>query len=497
MKNWINTKKIKDKNKYLLDNDKYSFLNHSFQNSEINNKLKLKYSFIENYNLFNLKNNIILKINQIQNNQRITNNKLSYLINILFSKLIGNKKYKLFHNHFSILQNKKYSNIKKEKQINNSQGRTKTEINHREKINITNKNIIKKQKNENFALASEIEVKRYNLSNQKTKSKENIFKLDNSDNNKNNKNNKNEYEELYNNSNSNLFRINNNNNNYNNLTKNSSTDNLNNSKKIFCISNNRKPITFNEISTNNLNNQNKYYLNNNDNKNIIIYNNNKKNDYNKSYTNDSKYIQHQMSNNSNNNSINKEKDFNKFNNSDNKLNKGPVIIKLNPIEKPILLMNFKENIDKNYEKNKIIKNNNMGNNIINISNSQLNERKRSNNNSKNENERISLKVGDSTNILNNINENSYDDMHSLRGKRKFSESKSEADRNYSNLSDAKNGQGFSKKIRGFNFRNNITFNQKPNSSKISQDNYNKIKGGSVRYSNNNGLFAQINSIENE
>ena len=88
-------------------------------------------------------------------------------------------------------------------------------------------------------------------------------------------------------------------------------------------------------------------------------------------------------------------------------------------------------------------------------------------------------------------------MHSLRGKRKFSESKSEADRNYSNLSDAKNGQGFSKKIRGFNFRNNITFNQKPNSSKISQDNYNKIKGGSVRYSNNNGLFAQINSIENE
>ena len=44
----------------------------------------------------------------------------------------------------------KIKNIKKEKQINNSQGRTKTEINHREKINITNKNIIKKQKNEKY-----------------------------------------------------------------------------------------------------------------------------------------------------------------------------------------------------------------------------------------------------------------------------------------------------------------------------------------------------------
>ena len=492
--------KIKNNRKEKLikyrNDDSFQNLNHSFQSSEINNKLKLKYSILDSIKLSNFRKSIILKINQIQNNQQKTNIKLSSLISILISKLIGNKNYKIFHTHFSIINNKKIQNIINIKKENNKE-RVKTESNKEnnttERLNINNININKK-KIENISLASELEIKRYNLSNQKTKSKENIFKLDNSDNNKNNKN---EYEELYNNSNSNLFRINNNNNNYNNLTKNSSTDNLNNSKKIFCISNNRKPITFNEISTNNLNNQNKYYLNNNDNKNIIIYNNNKKNDYNKSYTNDSKYIQHQMSNNSNNNSINKEKDFNKFNNSDNKLNKGPVIIKLNPIEKPILLMNFKEDIDKNYEKNKIIKNNNMGNNIINISNSQLNERKRSNNNSKNENERISLKVGDSTNILNNINENSYDDMHSLRGKRKFSESKSEADRNYSNLSDAKNGQGFSKKIRGFNFRNNITFNQKPNSSKISQDNYNKIKGGSVRYSNNNGLFAQINSIENE
>ena len=43
--------------------------------------------------------------------------------------------------------------------------------------------------------------------------------------------------------------------------------------------------------------------------------------------------------------------------------------------------------------------------------------------------------------------------------------------NYSNLSDAKSGVGYSRKIRGFNFRNNIKFNKKPNSSKMSEDTY--------------------------
>ena len=506
------TKKITDK--IILDKDKFSILNHSFQNSETNKKLKLKYSFLDNYNLFNLKNNIILKINQIQNNQQITNNKLSCLISILFSKLIGSKNYKLFHNHFSILPNKKEPNIKKEKQANAFQDRTKTEINHTERINITNKNIIKKKKVENISLASELEIKRYNLSNQKTKSKENIFVLNNSqiDKNKNNKNIKNENEELYNNSNNNLFRINNNNNNhYNSLNKNSSSDNMNNSKKIFYISNNRKPVTFNEIS-NNLNVQNNYYCINKDNKNKKNNNNNNNNnnniDYKKSYSNASNSIQNQMSNNNSiNNSINKDKDYNKSNNSENKLNKGPVKIKLNPIEKPILLMNFNENIDKASERSKKNKNknlnnnnNNMLNNIIDISNNTtpLNER-RINYNNIHENKRMSYN-GETKNTIDNSNDISDEHMHSFRGKRKFSEAKSEADKNYSHLSESKNKQGFSQKIRGFNFRNNIKFTQKPNSGKmsqISQITNDEIKGGSVRYSNNNGFFGQINSLENE
>ena len=49
-------------------------------------------------------------------------------------------------------------------------------------------------------------------------------------------------------------------------------------------------------------------------------------------------------------------------------------------------------------------------------------------------------------------------------------------------------------MRGFNFRNSI---KNVDSNKISDDSYNRIKGGSMRYSNNNDLFEQINSLENE
>ena len=68
--------------------------------------------------LSNFKKSIIFKINQIQNNQQKTNNKLSSLISILLSKLIDNKNYKLFHNHFSIIPNKKSQNPKNKKYIN-------------------------------------------------------------------------------------------------------------------------------------------------------------------------------------------------------------------------------------------------------------------------------------------------------------------------------------------------------------------------------------------
>ena len=487
MKNKTKTKK----EEILSDNDKYSILNHSFQNSEANKKFKLKYSFIENFKSLNWKKNIILKINQIQINQQIANNKLSYLINILFSKLIANKNYKLFHNHFSIIQNKKYPNIKKENNDNFFNKRIKTEINQENHSERITKNNIKKKKIENISLATEIEIRRYNLSNQKTKSKENIFKL-----NEKFDNNKNENEEFYSNSNSNLFRMNNNNN--NSLNKNPSTDNLNNQKKMFYFSNNRKPIIFNEISAN-LNNQNinknNYYYNNID---FKTKTNNQNNDYKKVYLNPSNSMNNQIRNNNINNSMNKEKDGNKSNISENKLNnKGPVKIKLNPIEKPILLMNFNENMNKNTERK--INKNNVLNNVINISNnSQINESKTSKNiNNINGNKRLSLNIEDSSNNLNYKNNNGDDYINSIRGKRKFSEARSEADMNYSNLSDAKSGVGYSRKIRGFNFRNNIKFNKKPNSSKMSEDTYNKIKGGSVRYSNTDGIFPQINNVESE
>ena len=233
-----NTTKIKNKRKEKeLDNineNSYQNLYNSFQSSTKNNKLKLNYSFKENFSLSSFRKKIILKINQIQNNQQKTNIKLSSLINILYSKLIGIQNHKIFHSHFSIIQNKKVQNLTKIKKENITE-RVKTE-NNQENNNTERlkKNNIK-NKIEKISLASDIELKRYNLSNQKTKSKENIFKL----NNEKSYNIGKEKEETYNISNNNLFRMNNNNY-HNNLNKNPSSDNLNNSKKIFNISNNRK-----------------------------------------------------------------------------------------------------------------------------------------------------------------------------------------------------------------------------------------------------------------
>ena len=496
--------KIKNKRKEQLkkdrSNDSFTNLYNSFQSSEINNRLKLKYSILDNIKLSNFRKNIIFKINQIQHNQQKTNIKLSSLISIVISKLIGSKNYKIFHTHFSIINNKKIQNIiniKKE----NYQQRIKTESNkennNTERLNINNINTNKK-KIENISLTSELEIKRYNLSNQKTRTKENIFKLNNEKHyNSNNKNNKyeKENEELYNNSNSNLFRINNNNNYYNNnLNKNPSSDNLNNSKKHFNISNSRKPVTFNEVSSNlnyQNNNKNNFYSNPNKNKNITNYNDN--NDIKKIVISASNYNNIQK-----NNSINKEKDFNKSNISlDNNSNKGPVKIKFNSIEKPILLMNFNESLEKSSERNYLNKNKNNFNDIINISNNLIERKDDKKYNSINGTQGLSLKIENSTNNLNYKNEYGDASPDNMRGKRKFSESKSEVESNYSNFSDSKHGQGFSRKIRGFNFRNNIKFNKKPNSNKISDDDYNKIKGGSVRYSNNNDLLVQNNSLENK
>ena len=544
MKNNNYKKENKRNDNFIIgnDNDNYSYhsLNHSFQNLK-NNNLKLKYAFIDNIKASNFKKSILLKINQIQNNQLKTNLKLTNLITILFSKFIGSQNYKLIHNHFSIIQSKKIQNILKIKKENISEKKIKTDNskeNYTERI--TNNNTIKK-KIENISLVTESEVKRYNLSNHKMKSKENIFKLSNSEkigNNSNNKKFKTESNEEFNaSSNNNLFRMNNSNNYHGSLNKNGSSNNISNSKndskKMFSISNIRKPIIFNDISSNLNNQQNpnsldnrkprNNYINNNSqiNKNYKKINNNNININTNSNTNHSNSIDlkvkindkfnengdnnkysingknqnysHSNYNNTfnNNNSNNKEKELNlsKSNISESKTNKGPVKIKLNPIEKPVLLMNFNESMDQK----KASKNNN---NFINVHNSNIikNERKEIRYNLINDNKRLSLNIDNAKNDLNFTNENG----DSIRGKRKFSEARSEAESNYSNLSDAKPAQGYSRKIRGFNFRNNIKYNKNPNSNNTSEEDFNKVKGGSVRYNNNNdSLFSQINSIENE
>lgn len=544
MKNNNYKKENKRNDNFIIgnDNDNYSYhsLNHSFQNLK-NNNLKLKYAFIDNIKASNFKKSILLKINQIQNNQLKTNLKLTNLITILFSKFIGSQNYKLIHNHFSIIQSKKIQNILKIKKENISEKKIKTDNskeNYTERI--TNNNTIKK-KIENISLVTESEVKRYNLSNHKMKSKENIFKLSNSEkigNNSNNKKFKTESNEEFNaSSNNNLFRMNNSNNYHGSLNKNGSSNNISNSKndskKMFSISNTRKPIIFNDISSNLNNQQNpnsldnrkprNNYINNNSqiNKNYKKINNNNININTNSNTNHSNSIDlkvkindkfnengdnnkysingknqnysHSNYNNTfnNNNSNNKEKELNlsKSNISESKTNKGPVKIKLNPIEKPVLLMNFNESMDQK----KASKNNN---NFINVHNSNIikNERKEIRYNLINDNKRLSLNIDNAKNDLNFTNENG----DSIRGKRKFSEARSEAESNYSNLSDAKPAQGYSRKIRGFNFRNNIKYNKNPNSNNTSEEDFNKVKGGSVRYNNNNdSLFSQINSIENE
>ena len=155
-------------------------------------------------------------------------------------------------------------------------------------------------------------------------------------------------------------------------------------------------------------------------------------------------------------------------------------------------MNFNNSLEKavDIDKNK---NNNIFSNIINISNN-LNEQKDNKKYNVMDNKKLPLRIEDNDKNLSYKKEDMEISPDSIRGKRKYSEARGEVDSNYANLSDAKKGQGYSRKIRGFNFRNSI---KKVDSNKISDDSYNRIKGGSMRYSNNNGLYEQINSLENE
>jgi len=145
--------------------------------------------------------------------------------------------------------------------------------------------------------------------------------------------------------------------------------------------------------------------------------------------------------------------------SENKSNKGPVKIKLNRTEKPVLLINLNEN---NSNKSN---NSNHYQNLMDLSDTS-NDKK------------LSIQIEDSSNNIKK-NQTLNDDFNNddIKIRRKYSESKSESEINFSQFNNNKEKNAYSRKIRGFNFRNNIKYNKEQNS----EDDYNKIRGGSVRY----------------
>lgn len=232
------------------------------------------------------------------------------------------------------------------------------------------------------------------------------------------------------------------------------------SKKIL-NSDNRKPIAFNEV---NQGNTNKNYFSGGINEtNKIVFSENN--------LNRRVYINALNIHNNSSHNINI-----KTNIPESRSTKGPVKIKLNQTEKPILLINLNEN---NSDKNK---NSKHYKNIMKIYKNS-------------DDKRLSLRIEDLSNNKNvnqTINEDNTINNDDIKIKRKYSESKSEAEINFSHSPDTKHKSSYSRKIRGFNFRNNIKYNKNQNSD----DEYIKIKGGSVRYDNNGNLFSQINSLEN-
>ena len=462
-----NNEKIKIISKPILssfnNNIQISNLNNSFQFG--NSKLKLKNSFLEKIYHNNFKKSIISKISQLQINQQKTNLKLSSLISILLSKLLKIQNYSISHSNFSILKPNKIANnnnkndneIKQyiESHLNNESKKEKNEP--MGSMGDLNKNVNSKppvRKIGTISLETELEIRRYTLSNQKTKTKEQIFKNKE----KKDKNKNEEENNFYNN----LFKINyNNNTNTNNDIENKKNDyyytslNKNSSSENLKISKHRKPITFNDTNQNNSNRN---------------YNSGGINEINKtvfSENNQNRRIYINALNIHNNSSHNIN---NKSNISESKSTKGPVRIKFNQTEKPILLINNNKNDNDKNDETKDNKNNiDFSKNI--------------------RDDKLTLQIED-LNKNKTISEDDNNDDIKIR--RKYSESKSEAEINLSHLSDPKQKDRYSRKIRGFNFRNNIKYNK----GQISEDEFYKIRGGSVRYDNNESLFSQINSLEN-
>ena len=465
MKNNEKIKKIYNQELSLLnENICVPNLNNSFQIG--NNKLKMKYSIKEKLFLKNFKKSILSKITQLQLNQQKTNLKLSSLINILLSKLIGNQKYTIFHSYFSIIKlNKKEENNNNNKneiqKFIESHMAKESKMNDMEKENENNQNN-NIRKIGTISLETELEIRRFTLSNQKTKSKEKYFKNRENNNEKVNTKEKNDIN-FYNN----LFKITNNDDNniiensrnsyyYNSLNKNDSSENIKISKKIFGSSsnNNRKPIAFNEVNQSNTNKN--YHSGGINEVNKIVFSENNENRR--------IYINALNIHNNSNHNIN-----NKSNISENKSTKGPVKIKLNRTEKPVLLINLNEN---NSDKNN---NSNNYKDILDLSDNS-NDKK------------LSLQIEEPINSnkkIFNIHGGFNNDDIKLR--RKYSESKSESEINISQFIKNKQKNLYSRKIKGFNFRNNIKYNKDQNS----EDEYIKIKGGSVRYDNNGRNLSHI------
>ena len=209
-----NNEKIKNISKSILssfnNNFKIPNLNNSYQFG--NSKLKLNNSFFEKISRNNFKKSIFSKISQLQINQQKTNLKLSSLITILLSKLLKIQTYSISHSNFSILKPNKIINsnnneIKRyiESHLYNETKKEKKEnlidINEKNKNMNNNKTV---RKIGTISLETELEIRRYTLSNQKTKTKEQIFKNKE----KKEKNKNEEDNNFYNN----LFKINYNNN---------------------------------------------------------------------------------------------------------------------------------------------------------------------------------------------------------------------------------------------------------------------------------------------
>ena len=398
----------------------FSIIKNNNESSSSNNKDDSFYSFQSyprNYKFINRKrngiyigNNIFHRINKIQKNQNKTNKKLDLLLSLIKSKLLGEYDYNISHYDFCIHKTKKYYNL--------------NEIKTKEENDLNIK--------DDFSFMGAIKNEPYNPSKNLYKKLQKIY--DNKNNNINIENN------------GNLSQIINDflNENKNERNKNEENGNNNiiNENNNYSVGNNNNNCIDRNIK--NINNENfdikKEIIKNNiikstNDKLIDDFNNNINsllNNLNKSFKKDIDLNKYKFESNKNNININNNK---------NGLNEEKEnIININKIEISDLVG------DKN---NNIIENDNFQN--ININEEKNNISNNINNILKNEEEKELEKRLD----------NFQSDNISIKSSPPTS-------------SDKKSNQSSSRKIRGFNFKNNIKMKK-----------YNAIKFNSISSSNNN------------